>query len=124
MIIRKLDDVKTVEWGNGLSRRFLLDADGMGYSVTDTILRAGTKSHLEYRNHLEACYCIDGSGEVVDMTGTSFAIEPGTLYALDDHDAHFLVASPHEDMRLVCVFSPALRGDERHNLDSADSSHY
>ena len=124
MIIRKLDDVKTVEWGNGLSRRFLLDADGMGYSVTDTIVRAGTKSHLEYRNHLEACYCIDGSGEVVDMTGTSFPIERGTLYALDEHDAHFLVASPHEDMRLVCVFSPALRGDERHNLDSVDSSHY
>ena len=113
-----------MEWGNGLSRRFLLDADGMGYSVTDTIVRAGTKSHLEYRNHLEACYCIDGSGEVVDMTGTSFPIEPGTLYALDEHDAHFLVASPHEDMRLVCVFRPALRGDERHDLDGSDSSHY
>jgi L-ectoine synthase len=124
MIIRKLDAVKTVEWGNGLSRRFLLDSDGMGYSVTDTIVRAGTKSHLEYRNHLEACYCIDGSGEVVDMTGASFPIEPGTLYALDEHDAHFLVASPHEDMRLVCVFTPALRGDEVHSLDSADSSHY
>ena len=124
MIIRDIEDVKTVDWGNGVSRRFLLASDGVGYSLTDTVVLAGTKSHLEYRNHLEACYCIDGSGEVVDMTGTSFPIERGTLYALDEHDAHFLVASPHEDMRLVCVFSPALRGDERHNLDSADSSHY
>jgi L-ectoine synthase len=39
MIVRKLDEVKTVEWGNGLSRRFLLEADGMGYTVTDTIVR-------------------------------------------------------------------------------------
>ncbi len=62
MIIRNLDEVKTVEWGNGLSRRFLLEADGMGYTVTDTIVDKGTKSRLEYKNHLEACYCIEGSG--------------------------------------------------------------
>jgi L-ectoine synthase len=49
---------------------------------------------------------------------------PGTLYALDQHDAHFLVASPHEDLRLVCVFSPALNGDEVHRLDAPEFSHY
>ena len=124
MIIRNLDEVKTVEWGNGLSRRFLVTADGMGYTVTDTTVRAGTKSRLEYRNHLEACYCIEGSGEVVGTDGTSHPIVPGTLYALDQHDAHYLVASPHEDLRLVCVFPPALRGDEVHQLDQDDFSEY
>lgn len=124
MLVRQLETVTTIEWGNGLSRRFLLEADGLGYTLTDTIVRAGTKSRLEYRHHLEACYCIDGTGEVLDLDGTSYPIEPGTLYALDQHDAHFLVASPHEDLRLVCVFSPALRGDERHNLDSPEFSHY
>ncbi|HEY3144524.1 MAG TPA: ectoine synthase [Acidimicrobiales bacterium] len=124
MIVRQLEAVTTVEWGNGLSRRFLLETDGMGYTVTDTIVRAGTKSLLEYRHHLEACYCIEGSGEVVDLDGTSYPIEVGTLYALDQHDAHYLIASPHEDLRLVCMFTPALRGDERHNLDEDGSSHY
>lgn len=124
MIVRQLEDVKTVEWGNGLSRRFLLEADGMGYTLTDTIVRAGTKSRLEYARHLEACYCIDGKGEVVDLDGTSYAVEPGTLYALDQHDAHWLVASDEEDLRLVCVFSPALKGDEAHNLESDDFSQY
>lgn len=124
MIIRKLSDVPTVEWGNGLSRRFLLESDGMGYTVTDTTVRAGTKSRLEYRRHLEACYCIEGSGEVVDADGGSHPIEPGTLYALDKHDAHYLVASPDADLRLVCMFTPALRGDEIHRLDSAEFSHY
>ena len=124
MIIRKIDEVPSVDWGNGLSRRFLLDADDMGYTVTDTIVRAGTKSRLEYRNHLEACYCIEGRGEVIDLDGVSHPIEPGTLYALDRNDAHFLVAAPEEDLRLVCVFSPALRGDERHSLDSGEFSHY
>lgn len=124
MIIRNIDEVKTVEWGNGLSRRFLVTADGMGYTVTDTTVRTGTKSRLEYRNHLEACYCIEGSGEVVDTDGTSHPIVPGTLYALDQHDAHYLVASPHEDLRLVCVFSPALHGDEVHQLDQDDFSEY
>ncbi|MET0235471.1 MAG: ectoine synthase [Kibdelosporangium sp.] len=124
MIIRHIDDVKTVEWGNGLSRRFLLEADGMGYSLTDTLVRAGTKSHLEYRNHLEACYCIEGSGEVIDTEGNSFPITPGVMYALDKHDPHWLVASPHEDLRLVCMFTPALRGEESHNLDTDEFSEY
>jgi L-ectoine synthase len=124
MIIRNLDSVRTVDWGNGVSRRFLLEADGMGYSVTDTIVRAGTSSPLEYRNHLETCYCIAGKGEVIDADGTSHPIEPGRLYALDKHDPHHLVASPDEDLRLVCVFTPALRGDERHRLDASGHSHY
>jgi L-ectoine synthase len=124
MIIRYLSDVTTVEWGNGLSRRFLLEADGLGYTVTDTIVHAGTRSRLEYRNHLEACYCIEGSGEVIDSDGNVFPITVGTLYALDQHDAHWLCASPHESLRLVCMFTPALRGDEVHRLDVPEYSHY
>ncbi|MDQ3577756.1 MAG: ectoine synthase [Actinomycetota bacterium] len=124
MIVRNIETVPTVEWGNGLSRRFLVADDGVGYSVTDTLVRAGTKSRLEYRNHLEACYCIEGSGEVIELDGTSHPLVPGTLYALNDHDPHFLVASPHEDLRLVCVFTPALRGDEVHSLDEHVSSAY
>jgi L-ectoine synthase len=124
MILRNLTDVKTVDWGNGVSRRFLLRADRMGYSLTDTIVHAGTKSRLEYRHHLEACYCIEGSGAVVDMSGGEHRIEPGVLYALDDHDPHFLIADPEQDMRLICVFAPALVGDERHNLDADSFSHY
>jgi L-ectoine synthase len=124
MIVRQVDTVTTVEWGNGLSRRFLLETDGMGYTVTDTIVRAGTKSRLEYAHHLEACYCIEGSGEVIDLDGTAHPITVGTLYALDQHDAHFMVDSHHEDLRLVCVFTPALRVHERHSLDEEQFSHY
>jgi L-ectoine synthase len=124
MIVRRLSEVKTVEWGNGLSRRFLLASDGMGYSLTDTIVHKGTRSLLEYKRHLEACYCIEGRGGVEDAEGRVYPIEPGVMYALDQHDAHYLIASPEEDLRLVCVFSPALNGDERHRLNGAGSSHY
>ena len=89
MLIRKLDEVKTVEWGNGLSRRFLLDADGMGYTMTDTIVRAGTKSLIEYENHLEACYCIAGSGMVVD-TGGFFLNDRMRYFYLDPADVNSL----------------------------------
>jgi L-ectoine synthase len=116
MLIRELSQVKTVEWGNGLSRRFLLEADGMGYTVTDTIVRAGTKSRLEYKNHLEACYCIEGSGKVVELDGTEHEIVPGVMYALDKHDPHDLIADDGQDLRLVCMFTPALTGDEAHRL--------
>lgn len=124
MIVRRLDEIKAVEWGNGLSRRFLLGADGMGYTLTDTIVYAGSTSALQYRSHLEACYCISGRGRVVDVNGVEHVIEPGTMYALDQHDCHYLIAEPLEDMRLVCVFSPPLHGDERHELGGEGFSQY
>jgi L-ectoine synthase len=124
MLIRKLSDVKTVEWGNGLSRRFLLEADGMGYTVTDTIVRAGTKSLIEYKNHLEACYCIEGKGSVIEMDGTEHEIVVGTMYALDKRDPHYLVGSDDEDLRLVCMFTPALKGDEAHDFTAEEPSVY
>jgi len=123
VIVRSLSEVAGVEWGNGLSRRFLVAADGMGYSLTDTLVRAGTKSPLQYRNHLEACYCIEGSGLVIDAHGNEFPITQGTMYALDKNDEHWLIASPDEDLRLVCVFTPALEGDEAHDF-SLEFSNY
>lgn len=116
MIVRSLDEVKTVDWGNGVSRRFLLEADGMGYTVTDTIVNKGTSSKLQYQNHLEACYCVEGSGKVIEEDGTEHEITPGVIYALNEHDAHTLIASDDEDLRLVCMFTPALTGDEAHKL--------
>lgn len=68
MIVRELNDIvkteRDVEWGNGRSRRFLIAKDNVGYSVTDTIINAGTESLLEYKNLIETCYCIEGEGEI------------------------------------------------------------
>lgn len=119
MIVRSLDEAKAVDWGNGTSRRFLLQADGMGYTVTDTIVTKGTSSKLQYANHLEACYCIEGSGKVIEEDGTEHEIVPGVIYALNENDPHTLIASDHEDLRLVCMFTPALIGDEAHKLSES-----
>jgi L-ectoine synthase len=127
MIIRSLHDIigteRDVFWGNGQSRRFLLERDEMGYSLTDTVINAGTESLLEYKRHMEACYCIEGEGEVEDSSGNKYPIKAGTMYALDKHDKHWLRAKT--TMRLVCVFSPPLRGQESHQLKGrGDSSAY
>lgn len=127
MIVRSLNDVigssREVDWGNGKSRRFLLEKDGMHFSLTDTIVTAGSRSFLEYKNHYEACYCISGSGEIQDpATGRVFEIRPGTMYALDQHDKHYLVAK--EDLQLVCVFFPPLKGQESHRLVEEGASTY
>jgi L-ectoine synthase len=124
MIVRSFSEVDGIEWGNGISKRFLVARDGLGYTLTDTTVRAGTRSPLEYRNHLEACYCIAGSGLVIDSEGNEYPIEPGTMYALDKNDPHYLIASPLEDLRLVCVFVPALEGDEAHNFAELEFSNY
>ncbi|MDG4830634.1 ectoine synthase [Solwaraspora sp. WMMD1047] len=125
MFIRTKENITAVEWGNGLSYRFLVGADGMGFTVAETVVHAGSKSRLQYRRHLEACYCIGGRGQVTTADGSvRYELRPGVLYALDQHDAHFLIADDREDLLLISVFSPALRGDEVHSLDGAGFSEY
>jgi L-ectoine synthase len=125
MIIRNKEEATTVEWGNGLSHRLLLECDGMGFAFAETLVRAGTKSALEYRNHLEACYCISGRGEVASADGSvSAKLVPGVLYALNEHDPHYLIADPGEDLRLISVFNPPITGQERHVLSESGFSAY
>ncbi len=113
---------RDLSWGNGRSRRLLLERDNMGFAVCDTLVVAGTESLLEYRNHLEACYCIEGMGEVEDMEGNIHKLFPGVLYALDRHDRHFLRATT--DMRLVSIFNPPIQGHESHQLNGEKESSY
>jgi L-ectoine synthase len=122
MIIRTLDEVTDTERdvaGEGWrSRRLLLKRDAMGFSLHDTVVEAGWEKEMEYANHLEACYCIEGEGEVEDLaTGERHPIVPGTVYALDAHDRNIMRVKA--DLRLVCVFNPALAGGEVHDESGA-----
>jgi L-ectoine synthase len=100
------------------SRRILLAADGLGYSLHDTLCRAGSEQHLEYKNHIETNYVIEGIGEVEEVaTGKVFPLSPGTVYVLDRHDPHILRA--RTDLRIVCIFTPALTGRETHDADGS-----
>lgn len=123
MIFRTKAEAKVVDWGNGLSYRFLLASDAMGFTLAHTVVRAGSKSALEYRRHLEACYCIAGRGEVITVDGATYPIEPGVMYALDKYDAHYLVANQDVDLELISIFNPPLHGDEKHRLDRGFSQY-
>ncbi|MEQ6377052.1 ectoine synthase [Bacillaceae bacterium S4-13-58] len=109
-----LETEHDVDGGNWVSRRLILKKDGMGYSVHDTIIKAGTETHIWYQNHLESVYCIEGEGEVVTLKdGKVWPIKKDVLYALDENDEHLLRAKT--DMRMVCVFNPPVAGTEVHD---------
>lgn len=124
MIVKHLSNLKGTddevygEKGTWVSRRFLLKKDGMGFSFHETIIFAGTETYLWYKNHLEAVYCVGGEGEIEDLgTGKIHPIKDGTMYALNNHDKHYLRSK--KDMRLICVFNPPLVGREDHDEDGA-----
>ena len=106
--------------GDGFeSRRILLARDGLGYSFHDTVVKQGSTQHLEYKNHIEANYCIEGVGEVEEVaTGRTWPLRPGTMYVLDKHDAHIIRATK-SDLRFICIFTPALSGEETHDADGS-----
>ncbi|WP_218148252.1 ectoine synthase [Lentzea xinjiangensis] len=112
---------RDVAWGNGYSRRLLLAADGRGFSMTETLVAPGTSSILRYDNHFEACYCVEGRGEVI-VYGVSYPISVGTMYAPERGETHLLRSI--EGMRLICTFNPPLIGPERHVLTETEASTY
>ncbi len=118
MIVKSLEDIKGTKdetsGENWTSRRFILNKEKVGFSMNDTIIKAGTDNFFWYKNHIEAVYCIEGEGEVESLkTGEVFQLKPGTMYLLNDYEKHRLRAKTQ--MRMVCVFNPPLVGTETHN---------
>jgi len=102
------------------SLRLLVRSDGMGFSMTETQVLPGAVLRLHYKHHVEACYCIGGCGVVREVaSGVEHTIKTGVLYAPDAHDLHEVRCTSEEPLRLICVFSPALEGDEVHGPDGS-----
>ncbi|MEU9410975.1 ectoine synthase [Streptomyces sp. NPDC048281] len=120
MIVRTLDEVTGTERdviadsGSWRSRRIILAKEGVGFSVHHTIMYAGTETTMWYANHIEAVYCLLGTGVLTDEeTGQTYQIEPKTLYLLDGHERHTM--RPTTDLHLMCVFNPPVTGREVHD---------
>jgi L-ectoine synthase len=104
--------------GGFISRRMLLADDGMGFSLHHTTITSPEIQHWHYKNHLEACYCIAGGGNLVNLaTGERHFIHEGMLYVLDNHDDHTFQTS--WGCTLICIFNPPLKGDEIHKEDGS-----
>ncbi len=123
MIVRSLEDLKKQgryreKPGVWNSARFLLRDDNMGFSMTRTTVAAGSKQTLEYKNHLEANLILAGEGRLTDCaTGETYLLAPGVMYALDKNDRHTLEAV--SELSIVCVFIPALVGEETHDAEGS-----
>jgi L-ectoine synthase len=119
MIVKNVKDtvgtageVKTDNW---VSRRVLLQKDGMGFSFHETVIFPGTQTHIHYQHHLEAVWCIEGDGEVETIAdGKKYTLGPGVVYALNDNDEHWLRGG-RSPLRVICVFNPPLTGNEVHD---------
>lgn len=123
MIVRKVLDlldtpqhVKTDIW---TSTRLFVKADGLGFSLHETKVRAGTEQTLHYKNHIEAVIITEGLAELVDLkSGAVHLLEPGSAYALTG-DRHIFRAL--KDLVCYCVFQPALHGDDVPDADGVYS---
>ena len=109
---------RVVEFHSGVSNRILLQQDGMGYTMTKTIVHPGKRVFQHYKNHLESCYCVKGKAVLVNaITGEEHIIEPDVTYVLDKNDPHYFEAI--EETTMICVFNPPLTGREIHQDDGS-----
>ncbi len=104
-------DVRAENWR---SKRIVLAGDGVGFSVHETVLQAGTVNDFWYANHIEAVFITEGEGELYDKDNdTTHRLAPGSIYVLNGNERHQL--RPRTLMRTVCVFNPPVTGREVHD---------
>ncbi len=121
MLVRKLAEItdgpNDVRGDGWRARRHFVRADGLGFSMSETTVDAGAVMNLWYKHHQEACYVIEGEAEITERdTGAVHRIGPGDAYA-PQHDRHTIRVL--SELRLVCVFNPALTGTETHDADGS-----
>jgi L-ectoine synthase len=122
MLIKRLSNIRSsdrnVKHNGWESSRLLLASDGMGFSFHITTLEAGGSWTFHYQHHVEAVFIISGTGILDDLTANErHVLEPGTLYALNDHDRHTLTATT--ELVTACVFNPPVTGTEVHDATGA-----
>lgn len=101
-----------------ISYRMLTEKDGMGFTVCKTVIPKGGPWNWHYKNHQEACYCIQGHGVLTDLvTGQAYQVGPDAMYVLDSHENHTFEA--FTDVILISVFNPPLTGNECHKEDGS-----
>lgn len=122
MFVKRADAMRAagqeIVTANGQSRsiRMLTRADDVGFGLSDVHFPAGARARFWYKHHWEANHVLSGTGAVADLgSGESWKLEPGMGYVVGPGDRHEMRAD--SDLHLLCVFSPALRGDEQHDAE-------
>lgn len=94
-----------------VSIRLALAEDNLGFTVTEATGRTELDLEIQHKNHIEAVYVLDGTGEVeLVETGEIFKLYPGVFYAFDKHERHTYRLD--SEVKAIAIFNPPLQGDE------------
>jgi L-ectoine synthase len=115
MFISSITDVigtdREVQGDGWTSRRVILAGEGMGYSVHETTVDAGSRLHLAYEHHRETVYCLEGRGTLLEVASAeAVALTPGSVYSAGMREEHILTCDT--EMTFLCIFTPGLEGNE------------
>ena len=124
MLVRTVQDrraggwEKVVDSGRMRSVRYITAADRVGFSLHLNESESGTGRQLWYKHHWEANFIVTGEAVLEDLdSGETWPVQAGSLYTVGPKDRHRLIEQ--NNIRLISVFCPALKGDETHDEDGA-----
>jgi L-ectoine synthase len=94
-----------------VSIRLALAEDNLGFTVTEATGKTELDLEIQHKNHIEAVYVLEGTGEVeLVESGKIYKLYPGVFYAFDKHERHKYRLDT--DVRAIAIFNPPLIGDE------------
>lgn len=104
---------KGVAFTGGVSYRPVTESDNLGFSVCKTVVPKGGPHKWHYKNHVEACYCVEGKAVIRDIKNKKLHHIAKDIIYYVTHDEHEFLAL--ENTVLISIFNPPLRGDESHD---------
>lgn len=115
MIYHSAQDLKgtarDVQADGFVSIRLALAEDNLGFTVTESTGRTELDLEIEHKNHIEAVYVLEGTGEVeIIETGECYRLYPGVFYAFDKHERHRYRLDT--EVKAIAIFNPPLVGTE------------
>ena len=94
-----------------VSIRLALAEDNLGFTVTEATGKTELDLEIQHKNHIEAVYVLEGTGEVeLVESGKVYKLYPGVFYAFDKHERHKYRLDT--EVRAIAIFNPPLIGDE------------
>jgi hypothetical protein len=79
--------------------------DGQAVGASTPLGRSGPRR--SWTDYVEAVWIIEGHGRLHDRDNDVFyELKPGTMYLLDKHERHTMIADTQ--LRMYCVFAPAV----------------
>ena len=120
MTVRKLQDIDTIDGGEGTKIRQIFHPhntlNGIRYSISHSELAPGKKSKLHKMKTSEVYYILQGEG-TLQINGDSFKVSKDHSIYIPPHSQQCIENTGKDELKFLCIVDPAWKLEDETVLE-------